>query len=562
MTSVTTVAHADELPRVALLTAQLDTLAAILEGAPLQEALESLLRVVETVSTDGVLGSVLLLDADGAHLLHGAAPSLPATYNEAIHGVAIGPSVGSCGTAAYRREQVIVEDIERDPLWADFRDLARAAGLRACWSTPIVGLDGTLLGTFAMYYPQPQRPGADDLALIALLVRTVAMAIERSRADAEREDALATEREAALTLQHSLLSEVPPRIGRVHIDGRYRTGDPGVEVGGDWFDAVAVEEGLVVVVGDVQGHDLNAAALMGQLRTVVRAYAAEGHPPASILTRAGDYLNRLGTDRLATVLVVHLDTDAGVATVASAGHLPPLLLAPGDDGWTSRDIDVAVGAPLGIGSAWPERSSVLPNGGILLLYTDGLVETRAWDLDEGLRLLHAALASLGPQATPADVLDAAVELVPTGLRGDDVAALAVAIPAALPADTRMTHRWLPAQPMSAPLARSWAEGLLRGWGLDESLVRSCALVLSELVTNAVRVNDDAIRASLSVGDGDETVLVEVFDRSHRLPHLRDGTVEDTDGRGLGIVARVAADWGVREQLEGKTVWARVAKMGA
>jgi anti-sigma regulatory factor (Ser/Thr protein kinase) len=557
MTSIAQAARRDDGRDLRLLTAQLDVLGDIIGGVPLSDALADLLRVIEKVSTDGVLGSVLLMDSDGSHLRHCAAPSLPADYNDAIDGVAIGPSVGSCGTAAHRRQQVIVEDIAADPLWADFRDLARAAGLRACWSTPIVGANGTLLGTFAMYYPQPQQPSPADLALIDVLVRTVAMAIERSRSDEERDNALAAESAVALTLQHGLLPEVPPRIGPVQLEARYRTGDPGVEIGGDWFDAVAVEEGLVVVVGDVQGHDIGAATLMGQLRTVVRAYAAEGHPPASILSRVDEYLSRLDTERLATVLIVHLDADARVATAASAGHLPPVVLAPDDSGrWKASDLDLAVGPPLGIGTEWPERSSVLPAGATLLLYTDGLVETRAWAIDHGLALLRSRLEALPCDRGLGTLLDAALQLVPTGLRGDDVAVLAAGAPRrtdAVPA----TQRWLPAHPLSAPLARSWVRGLLTGWSVGDPLVESVAHVVSELVTNAARDSEDPVRVRVAVEDGGGTVLVEVFDRSHRLPYLRDGDPEATAGRGLHIVDQLAATWGVREELSGKTVWARL-----
>ncbi len=558
MTRMLPAPRSDEGRDVQLLAAQLDVLAGIVAGAPLGDALTTLLHVVESVSADGVLGSVLLLDADGAHLRHCAAPSLPARYNEAIDGLAIGASVGSCGTAAYRREQVIVEDILTDPLWRDYRDLAVVANVRACWSTPILGTAGQLLGTFAMYYPQPRQPSAADLALIDVLVRTVAMAIERSRADEERETALATERAAALTLQHSLLPEVPPQIGPVQLEARYRTGDPGVEVGGDWFDAVPVDGGLVVVVGDVQGHDLAAAALMGQLRTVARAFAAEGHPPAGILAGVDRYLARLGTDLLATALVVHLDTDAKVATTACAGHLPPLLLSPdGTARFDVEDLDVDVGPPMGIGEVWPERTVVLPPGAVMLLYTDGLVETRAWPLDHGLSLLRTTLSALPDEAALGTVLDAALGLVPSGLRGDDVAVLAAATPRAGTGDGLGTQRWLPPHPMSAPLARSWAEGLLRGWSVPNPLVDSSALVVSELVTNAARHSEELIHISIAVPEHGDEVVVEVFDRSHRLPHLSNDGPEGTAGRGLHVVDSLATGWGIREELAGKTVWARL-----
>ncbi|HET7407925.1 MAG TPA: SpoIIE family protein phosphatase [Mycobacteriales bacterium] len=426
-------AEAERARELHLLTAQLDVLTGIVASVPIHQALESLIRAVEAVSVDGMLGSVLLLDRDGVHLRHGAAPSLPDAYNDAIDGLAIGPATGSCGTAAYRREQVIVQDVLTDPLWADFRDVAALAGVRACWSTPILGRDGTVLGTFAMYYPQPRVPSAADLALIDVLVRTVAIALERNRSDEDREAALAAESAAALTLQHSLLPAVPPRLGPVMLEARYRTGDPGVEVGGDWFDAIAVDDATVLVVGDVQGHDLQAASLMGQLRTVARAGAGEGQSPGEILAGMNHYLRRVDTELIATAVVVRLDRDGTTATVATAGHLAPLLLAPSADGWVVGDVDVAVGPPLAIDYRWGETTTVMPRGSVLLLYTDGLVETRSWPLDHGLGLLRRAMAALPPDADLTAVLDAALELVPTGSRGDDVAVLAASVTADAPA---------------------------------------------------------------------------------------------------------------------------------
>ncbi len=166
---------------VALLTAQAEALAAIISGSSLSEVLDDLLRKVEAASPERVLASVLLLSEDGRSLRHGSAPSLPADYNAVIDGIEIGPGVGSCGTAAYRRDRVVVTDIARDPLWADFRDLADRAGLRACWSTPILCGAGELLGTFALYYRAPRSPDEADLAAIDTLAGTVALLIDRSR---------------------------------------------------------------------------------------------------------------------------------------------------------------------------------------------------------------------------------------------------------------------------------------------------------------------------------------------------------------------------------------------
>jgi PAS domain-containing protein len=152
--------------------------------SPLEHTLEELLKIVESTSKTGVLGSILLLDDDGKHLRHGAAPSLPTPYTEAINGAEIGPRVGSCGTAAYLAEPVFVSDIANDPLWTDFRDLAISNGLRACWSTPIMTAGRKVLGTFAMYHREPREPTVCDLALVDLITQTAALIISRERAEA------------------------------------------------------------------------------------------------------------------------------------------------------------------------------------------------------------------------------------------------------------------------------------------------------------------------------------------------------------------------------------------
>jgi PAS domain S-box-containing protein len=166
----------------ALIAAQTRVLERITSGAPLASVLEELTALIEELSEPGLLASILLLDADGVHLRHGAAPSLPDAYNHVIDGVAIGPNVGSCGTAAYLGERVVVADIASDARWADYRELAAAHGLAACWSTPIVGATGRTLGTFAIYYTEPQAPREGELELVDLLTRTAAIAIGRYQA--------------------------------------------------------------------------------------------------------------------------------------------------------------------------------------------------------------------------------------------------------------------------------------------------------------------------------------------------------------------------------------------
>jgi serine phosphatase RsbU (regulator of sigma subunit) len=223
----------------------------------------------------------------------------------------------------------------------------------------------------------------------------------------------------------SLPPHVPRQIGSVELASHYRTGDRTLDVGGDWFDAVPVDDGLVLVMGDVEGHDSRAAALMPRLREVTRVAAREEKNPASVLARASAWLDRIDSDRFATALVVHIDVSTRVATVASAGHLAPALLSPTPTGTVPSPLELETGPPLGIGQEWHDRSTRLPADAVLFLYTDGLVETRADDIDEGVRRLGELLKGLPFDART--ILNSALELHP-GQDEDDVAVLVAHVP--------------------------------------------------------------------------------------------------------------------------------------
>jgi PAS domain S-box-containing protein len=181
----------------AVRTAHSRVLELAIGDSPLEQTLGELIGIVESTSRTGVLGSILLLDQDGKHLRHGAAPSLPAPYTAAIDGAEIGPCAGSCGTAAYLGEPVFVSDIATDPLWAQFKQVALPHGLRACWSTPIMTRGRKVLGTFAMYHREPREPTVRDLALVELITQTAALVIDRERAQVALRDI------AAMTLSSS-----------------------------------------------------------------------------------------------------------------------------------------------------------------------------------------------------------------------------------------------------------------------------------------------------------------------------------------------------------------------
>ena len=169
-----------------MLQGERSILSRVARGGPLADVLRDLIELVEKPSGGEMLASVLFVSEDGTRLLEGAAPSLPAEYNSAIHGLAIGHGVGSCGTAAYTGEPVFVADIANHPFWKDFRDVARAHGLAACWSVPIKSSEGKVLGTFANYYREPRAPTQRDMQIIETVAQTAAIAIERHRADVAR----------------------------------------------------------------------------------------------------------------------------------------------------------------------------------------------------------------------------------------------------------------------------------------------------------------------------------------------------------------------------------------
>jgi hypothetical protein len=193
----------DDKRNEALRTAHNKVLELAIGDSPLETTLTELIRIVESTSRTGVLGSILLLDADGKHLRHGAAPSLPKAYDQAIDGAEIGPCAGSCGTAAYLGAAVFVSDIATDPLWADYKDIALSHGLRACWSIPILTRGRKVLGTFAMYHREVREPTIRDLLLVDLITQTAALVIDRDQTQKALQNILSAARRSAPELQSS-----------------------------------------------------------------------------------------------------------------------------------------------------------------------------------------------------------------------------------------------------------------------------------------------------------------------------------------------------------------------
>ncbi|MCZ7461818.1 SpoIIE family protein phosphatase [Streptomyces sp. WMMC940] len=376
------------------------------------------------------------------------------------------------------------------------------------------------------------------------------------------------ERESALALQRQLLPQHLPSNSAVDLAYRYLPTDDLSGVGGDWFDVIPLSGTRVgLVVGDVVGHGLHAAATMGRLRTTVRALAPLDLPPDELLKRLDDLVGQSAQDSAdalgtltgdddvaagATCLYAVYDPVSRRCTMARAGHLPPAVVEPGG---RVTFPDLPAGPPLGLGGLPFECLEIeLSVGSLLALFTDGLVEARDRDIDKGLETLARVLAGgADPADSLEDLCDRAIsELLPDGTTNDDTALLLVRT---RELDDRRVAVWsLPAEPVAAGRARELVAHRLRSWGLDE-LVFTTELIASELVTNAVRYAEGPLHLRLI---HDRTLVCEVADAGHTAPHLRHSADDDEGGRGLFIVAQLVQRWGTRYGQDGKAIWTEQA----
>ncbi|MFL4908053.1 SpoIIE family protein phosphatase [Streptomyces sp. MMS24-I2-30] len=351
----------------------------------------------------------------------------------------------------------------------------------------------------------------------------------------------------AETLQDSMLPHIPPRMAGCDIATRYLPGTLLGRVGGDWFDSVKLPGArTALVVGDVMGHGLNSAAMMGQLRTAVQTMAALDLPPAQLLRNLDDLAQRLGDTYLATCLYAVYDPIESELLIANAGHIPPVLVRA--DG-RSELLDLPTGAPIGVGGVPFEavRVPVAP-GDRLVMCTDGLVEVRGEDIGVGLATLCESAAH--PAASMDDACDTIIRALNThGGRKDDVALLMARLNGIGPEDVAEWRLGL--DPAEVRRARAAVGEQLHEWGLSR-LAGSAELLVSELVTNAVR-HSHSRPVQLRLVRG-ETLLCEVDDDDHTLPTLLSAGPQDESGRGLRVVSTLAREWGTSRTNAGKTVW--------
>ncbi|MEV7391420.1 SpoIIE family protein phosphatase [Streptomyces sp. NPDC091215] len=352
----------------------------------------------------------------------------------------------------------------------------------------------------------------------------------------------------AETLQDSMLPHIPPRMAGCDIATRYLPGTLLGRVGGDWFDSVKLPGArTALVVGDVMGHGLNSAAMMGQLRTAVQTMAAMDLPPAQLLRNLDDLAQRLGDGYLATCLYAVYDPIEGELHLANAGHIPPVLVRAVDG--RSELLDLPTGAPIGVGGVAFESLRVrVEPGDRLVMCTDGLVEMRGVDIGVGLATLCESAAH--PAASMDDACDTIIRALNTrGGRKDDVALLMARLNGIEPDDVA---EWrLALDPAEVRRARAAVREQLHGWGLAK-LADPTELMVSELVTNAIRHSHSRpVQLRLIRG---ETLLCEVDDDDHTLPTLLNTGPGDDTGRGLRVVSTLAREWGTSRTAAGKTVW--------
>ncbi|MFF9241148.1 SpoIIE family protein phosphatase [Streptomyces sp. NPDC014801] len=410
------------------------------------------------------------------------------------------------------------------------------------------------IGAMGLLYNDRRGFTQEERNIFVALGSSIAQSLQRAMFYEEEKD-------IAQGLQQAMLPRTIPSVPGADVAVRYRAGSAGGllgrDIGGDWYDLIPLPGGRVgAVIGDVQGHDTHAAAVMGQLRIVLRAYAAEGHTPATVMARASVFLHELDTDRFATCLYAEADLGTGVVQVVRAGHIDLLVRAP--DG-SCRRVTVPGGLPLGLSAEfgsleYPVSTVELDPGHTLLLTTDGLVEQPGTDLDDGMRALAATVAA-GPDDVRA-LADRLIDIAEARGGDDDVALLLLR---RRPLDAprtggRLQQHVAPGDAEALTQARHMIRAAVRSWGGRER-ADEIELVADELITNALMHTEGAAIVTLRVLNGaDRRLRVDVEDSSSALPRRREAGVQGVSGRGLLLVDLLTDVWGVEARGGGKCVW--------
>ncbi|MFB6629302.1 SpoIIE family protein phosphatase [Streptomyces sp. NPDC056362] len=426
-------------------------------------------------------------------------------------------------------------------------------GITAAAYLPLIA-QARPIGALGLLYSDRTGFSEDERTLLVALGSSIAQSLQRAMLYEQEHD-------LAEGLQQAMLPRRIPEVPGAQTAVRYRSARLGRDIGGDWYDVIALPGGRVgAVIGDVQGHDTHAAAVMGQLRIVLRAYAAEGHPPATVMARASVFLHELDTERFATCTYAEVDLATGVVQVVRAGHVDPMVR---DVDGRCRRLPVEGGLPLGLSAEFGRldyqvTTLELDPGQTLMLYTDGLVEKPGADLDEGLQWL-SSLVRRGP-ADLQQLADHLCDVVADRGGEDDVAILLLRRHGSYhPQGTgRFQQHVAQNDPEALSSARHMIRAAVRAWGAGER-ADEIELVADELMTNALMHTDGGAIVTLRMLTGPPRRLrVEVEDRSSALPRRREAGEAGVSGRGLLLVDGLSDTWGVESRGGGKCVWCEFA----
>ncbi|WP_406406850.1 SpoIIE family protein phosphatase [Streptomyces halstedii] len=422
-------------------------------------------------------------------------------------------------------------------------------GITAAAYLPLIA-QARPIGALGLLYGGKAGFSGDERNLLVALGSSIAQSLQRAMLYEQEHD-------LAEGLQQAMLPRRIPEVTGAQVAVRYRSARLGQDIGGDWYDIIPLPGGRVgAVIGDVQGHDTHAAAVMGQLRIVLRAYAAEGHRPSTVMARASVFLHELDTDRFATCSYAEVDPVTGVVQLVRAGHVDPLVRNV--DG-SCRKLPSEGGLPLGLSAEfgqldYPVSTIDLDPGQTMILYTDGLVELPGADFDEGMRLLET-LVREGPQDLQR-LADRLCEVVDERGGQDDVAVLLLRRDAAHAPHPggRLQQHVSQNDPEALTSCRHMIRTAVRAWGARER-ADEVELAADELITNALMHTDGGAIVTIRVLTGPERRLrVDVEDRSSALPRRRDAGESGVSGRGLMLVDLLADVWGVEARGSGKCVW--------
>ncbi|MFJ6659457.1 SpoIIE family protein phosphatase [Streptomyces sp. NPDC091377] len=495
---------------------------------------------VDGVGGAGGAGGV---DGPGGAAGAGASAGTPASAGTYASGGAHAPGAPDAPDAA---------DASDIPDASDLPGVPDAVG--SAWLFLPLIADGQAMGCCVMAAPRSHALRDEDLAVLMIMLGQVAQSLQRARAY-EREHVIAR------SMQHGLLPRTLPHLAEIVSTSRYLPADAGAEVGGDWYDMIRLPGGnrVGLVIGDVEGHSLDACGTMGQLRSVIRAYATEGHDPAGVLNRGNRLLADLDADHFATCLCLWLDLDTGTATVAGAGHPAPVVSDPSG---TEVTFEVPVGPPLGVDaeSRYLQAEFTLAPGSLVALYTDGLLDLNHVDMDAAFARLRRTLAA-GRDEDLELLADRIVgDFGTSARRDDDLALLLVRYDGPGEGPYRHVAQVLVRRRdmQRVRRLRHYLRELLPTWGLA-GLQDDLELLLTEVVTNALVHADSEVDIRLREYPGH--LRVEVRDSDPRPPllvaDLGPGATGDADaesGRGMLIVDALASAWGSSPAGRGKTTW--------